>query len=177
MLYGGMVGGPLPSDKFWDWRDDWVQTEIALDYNAAIPFLASWQVSGLAAISERDIILKHTLTAAAQQFERSVLRQCLCRQLLRPKWPALRRCAALWRFRWRSFKGCAGRYCDWSHIGRRSDRRRDLLLEEEANCGLVAERIRAPGGMKIEVVLITKNTRSSRLADSGHASEFSLMIF
>ena len=29
VLYGGMVGGPLENDKFWDWRDDWVQTEVS----------------------------------------------------------------------------------------------------------------------------------------------------
>lgn len=40
-----MVGGPLANDLFWDWRDDWVQTEIALDYNAAIPGIAAMQVS------------------------------------------------------------------------------------------------------------------------------------
>ncbi|OXM75699.1 endoglucanase [Cryptococcus neoformans Bt63] len=44
VLYGAMVGGPLRSDQFWDWRDDWVQTEIALDYNAMIPTLASMQL-------------------------------------------------------------------------------------------------------------------------------------
>lgn len=44
VLYGAMVGGPLSSDLFWDWRDDWVQTEVALDYNAMIPTLASMQV-------------------------------------------------------------------------------------------------------------------------------------
>ena len=50
VLYGAMVGGPLRTDKFWDWRDDWVQTEVALDYNAVIPFLASWQVGNLTSI-------------------------------------------------------------------------------------------------------------------------------
>ncbi|KAL0242126.1 hypothetical protein I308_105755 [Cryptococcus tetragattii IND107] len=44
VLYGAMVGGPLSSDLFWDWRDDWVQTEVALDYNAMIPTLASMQL-------------------------------------------------------------------------------------------------------------------------------------
>lgn len=43
-LYGAVVGGPLANDLFWDWRDDWVQTEIALDYNAAIPGIAAMQV-------------------------------------------------------------------------------------------------------------------------------------
>jgi endoglucanase len=45
VLYGAMVGGPLANDRFWDWRDDWVQTEVALDYNAMIPTLAAMQVS------------------------------------------------------------------------------------------------------------------------------------
>ncbi|WVO14710.1 hypothetical protein L204_102348 [Cryptococcus depauperatus] len=44
VLYGAMVGGPLSNDLFWDWRDDWVQTEVALDYNAMIPTLASMQL-------------------------------------------------------------------------------------------------------------------------------------
>lgn len=45
VLYGAIVGGPLKSDNFWDWRDDWVQTEVALDYNANVPALAAYQVS------------------------------------------------------------------------------------------------------------------------------------
>lgn len=45
VLYGAMVGGPLASDLYWDWRDDWVQNEVALDYNAMIPTLASMMVS------------------------------------------------------------------------------------------------------------------------------------
>ncbi|WVR03728.1 hypothetical protein IAU60_000723 [Kwoniella sp. DSM 27419] len=44
VLYGAMVGGPLSDDRFWDWRDDWVQTEVALDYNAMIPTLAAMQL-------------------------------------------------------------------------------------------------------------------------------------
>jgi endoglucanase len=40
-----MVGGPLANDRYWDWRDDWVQNEVALDYNAMIPTLAAMQVS------------------------------------------------------------------------------------------------------------------------------------
>ncbi|KAK8861677.1 hypothetical protein IAR55_002500 [Kwoniella newhampshirensis] len=44
VLYGAVVGGPLSDDRFWDWRDDWVQTEVALDYNAMIPTLASMQL-------------------------------------------------------------------------------------------------------------------------------------
>ncbi|GFZ42444.1 hypothetical protein JCM24511_00159 [Saitozyma sp. JCM 24511] len=44
VLYGAMVGGPLANDRFWDWRDDWVQTEVALDYNAMIPTLAAMQL-------------------------------------------------------------------------------------------------------------------------------------
>lgn len=44
VLYGAMVGGPRPNDKYWDWRDDWVQNEVALDYNANIPALAAYQV-------------------------------------------------------------------------------------------------------------------------------------
>ena len=28
VLYGAVVGGPLENYQFWDWRDDWVQTEV-----------------------------------------------------------------------------------------------------------------------------------------------------
>ncbi|WWC68531.1 uncharacterized protein I206_102460 [Kwoniella pini CBS 10737] len=44
VIYGAMVGGPLSDDRFWDWRDDWVQNEVALDYNAMIPTLAAMQI-------------------------------------------------------------------------------------------------------------------------------------
>lgn len=47
VLYGAMVGGPLSNDRYWDWRDDWVQNEVALDYNTMIPTLAAMQVSCL----------------------------------------------------------------------------------------------------------------------------------
>jgi endoglucanase len=40
-----MVGGPLESDRYWDWRDDWVQNEVALDYNANLPAIAAMMVS------------------------------------------------------------------------------------------------------------------------------------
>ncbi|WVQ93659.1 hypothetical protein IAU59_000735 [Kwoniella sp. CBS 9459] len=49
VLYGAMVGGPLSDDRFWDYRDDWVQNEIALDYNAMIPTLAAMQLLNNAA--------------------------------------------------------------------------------------------------------------------------------
>ncbi|CBQ68070.1 probable Family 9 glycosyl hydrolase [Sporisorium reilianum SRZ2] len=39
VLYGAVVGGPDKQDRFFDIRDDWPQTEIALDYNA--PFIAA----------------------------------------------------------------------------------------------------------------------------------------
>lgn len=45
VLYGAMVGGPLDSDQYWDYRDDWVENEVALDYNANIPALAAMMVS------------------------------------------------------------------------------------------------------------------------------------
>ncbi|KAL7424645.1 hypothetical protein Q5752_000329 [Cryptotrichosporon argae] len=44
VLYGASVGGPLYNDKFWDWRDDWAQCEVALDYNANIPGLAAYMI-------------------------------------------------------------------------------------------------------------------------------------
>ncbi len=47
ILYGAMVGGPLESDKFWDYRDDYIETEAALDYNAMIPTIGAMMVRGL----------------------------------------------------------------------------------------------------------------------------------
>jgi len=44
VLYGGVVGGPDKDDDFWDERSDWVQTEVALDYNAPLLSLAAWKV-------------------------------------------------------------------------------------------------------------------------------------
>ncbi|SNX84049.1 probable Family 9 glycosyl hydrolase [Melanopsichium pennsylvanicum] len=39
VIYGAVVGGPDKKDRFFDIRDDWPETEIALDYNA--PFIAA----------------------------------------------------------------------------------------------------------------------------------------
>ena len=36
VLYGAVVGGPDKQDRFFDIRDDWPETEIALDYNAPL---------------------------------------------------------------------------------------------------------------------------------------------
>uniref|UniRef100_V5GKV7 Endoglucanase n=2 Tax=Kalmanozyma brasiliensis (strain GHG001) TaxID=1365824 RepID=V5GKV7_KALBG len=36
VLYGAVVGGPDKNDRFFDLRDDYPQTEIALDYNAPL---------------------------------------------------------------------------------------------------------------------------------------------
>ncbi|BEJ16931.1 hypothetical protein CspHIS471_0603320 [Cutaneotrichosporon sp. HIS471] len=44
-LYGAVPGGPRPNDLWWPWRDDWVQNEIALDYNANLPALAAYQLA------------------------------------------------------------------------------------------------------------------------------------
>jgi endoglucanase len=44
VLYGAVVGGPDKNDNFWDERSDWVQTEVALDYNAPLLSLAAWKV-------------------------------------------------------------------------------------------------------------------------------------
>jgi len=43
-LYGGVVGGPDKRDNFYDIRDDWPQTEIAVDYNAPLLTLAAMHV-------------------------------------------------------------------------------------------------------------------------------------
>jgi endoglucanase len=45
VLYGAVVGGPLENDKFWDYRDDWVTNEVAIDYNAPLVALAAMMVS------------------------------------------------------------------------------------------------------------------------------------
>lgn len=45
ILYGGIVGGPDKSDKFYDIRDDYQQTEVALDYNAPFQGLVAYQLS------------------------------------------------------------------------------------------------------------------------------------
>ncbi len=44
-LYGAVPGGPRPNDLWWSWRDDWVQNEVALDYNANLPALAAYQLA------------------------------------------------------------------------------------------------------------------------------------
>jgi endoglucanase len=45
ILYGAVVGGPDKSDKFYDIRDDYQQTEVALDYNAPFQGLVAYQLS------------------------------------------------------------------------------------------------------------------------------------
>ncbi|KAK7695540.1 hypothetical protein QCA50_000176 [Cerrena zonata] len=36
VLYGAVVGGPDVNDRYFDLRGDWVQSEVALDYNAPL---------------------------------------------------------------------------------------------------------------------------------------------
>ncbi|RCI06304.1 hypothetical protein CU098_011691 [Rhizopus stolonifer] len=45
VLYGAVVGGPDKDDKFYDDRNDWAQTEVALDYNAPFQGLIAYQLS------------------------------------------------------------------------------------------------------------------------------------
>ncbi|KAG0165755.1 hypothetical protein DFQ28_008331 [Apophysomyces sp. BC1034] len=45
VLYGAVVGGPDQDDKFYDIRDDYDQTEVALDYNAPFQGLIAYQLS------------------------------------------------------------------------------------------------------------------------------------
>jgi len=40
VLYGAVVGGPDKKDNYYDIRSDWVQSEVALDYNAPMLTLA-----------------------------------------------------------------------------------------------------------------------------------------
>ncbi|KAI9262068.1 Six-hairpin glycosidase-like protein [Sporodiniella umbellata] len=49
VLYGAIVGGPGEDDKFYDERDDWAQSEVALDYNAPFQGLVAYQLSSNAA--------------------------------------------------------------------------------------------------------------------------------
>jgi endoglucanase len=49
ILYGAVVGGPDKEDKFYDIRDDYDQTEVALDYNAPFQGLVAYQLSANAA--------------------------------------------------------------------------------------------------------------------------------
>ncbi|KAG0380483.1 hypothetical protein BGX24_007967 [Mortierella sp. AD032] len=44
-LYGALVGGPDKNDRFRDVRDNWEQTEVALDYNAPFNGLLAYMVS------------------------------------------------------------------------------------------------------------------------------------
>jgi endoglucanase len=40
-IYGALVGGPDRWDRYFDIRNDWPQSEVALDYNAPLLTLAS----------------------------------------------------------------------------------------------------------------------------------------
>ncbi|KAI8582148.1 hypothetical protein K450DRAFT_229243 [Umbelopsis ramanniana AG] len=44
VLYGAVVGGPGQDDLFYDVRDDWQQSEVALDYNAPFQGLVAYQL-------------------------------------------------------------------------------------------------------------------------------------
>ncbi|CAG8493287.1 5349_t:CDS:2 [Scutellospora calospora] len=43
ILYGGIVGGPDQNDQYSDSRRDYIQSEVALDYNAAFQGLMAYQ--------------------------------------------------------------------------------------------------------------------------------------
>ena len=43
VLYGAVIGGPDKKDRYFDLRDDWPQTEVALDYNAPMLSLVARQ--------------------------------------------------------------------------------------------------------------------------------------
>lgn len=45
VLYGAVIGGPDRKDNFYDLRDDYPQTEPALDYNPPLIAIAAWAVS------------------------------------------------------------------------------------------------------------------------------------
>lgn len=45
VLYGAIVGGPDDQDNFYDVRNDYLQTEVAIDYNAPFQSLIAYQIS------------------------------------------------------------------------------------------------------------------------------------
>ncbi|KAI9301462.1 Six-hairpin glycosidase-like protein, partial [Cunninghamella echinulata] len=45
VLYGAVVGGPNKEDIFYDIRNSWTETEVALDYNAPFQGLMAYQIS------------------------------------------------------------------------------------------------------------------------------------
>lgn len=45
VLYGAMVGGPDKEDNFYDIRNDYQQTEVAIDYNAPYQSLIAYLMS------------------------------------------------------------------------------------------------------------------------------------
>ena len=45
VLYGAVVGGPDQQDRYFDIRSDWVETEIAIDYNAPMLTLVAMHVA------------------------------------------------------------------------------------------------------------------------------------
>ncbi|KAH8553928.1 Six-hairpin glycosidase-like protein [Umbelopsis sp. PMI_123] len=45
VLYGAVVGGPDQNDNFYDVRNDWQQSEVALDYNAPFQGLVAYQLA------------------------------------------------------------------------------------------------------------------------------------
>lgn len=48
-ISGAIVGGPNKDDIFYDERNDWSQTEVALDYNAPFQGLIAYQITANAA--------------------------------------------------------------------------------------------------------------------------------
>ncbi|KAI7879812.1 glycoside hydrolase [Lichtheimia hyalospora FSU 10163] len=44
VLYGAVVGGPDQKDRFFDERSDYIQNEVALDYNAPFQSLVAYQL-------------------------------------------------------------------------------------------------------------------------------------
>lgn len=44
VIYGAVVGGPDAEDRFYDIRNDYPQTEVALDYNAPLLSLVAYEL-------------------------------------------------------------------------------------------------------------------------------------
>jgi hypothetical protein len=135
VLYGALVGGPLSDDKFWDWRDDYIETEVALDYNAMIPTLAAMQV-GLPLSCLKSLLM---CMIVIEWHERPVLRDSTSGYLLDTKRPAVRRRSTMWQRR--SVKGSDCRHRHRRRSGGGTHRWRAGVVEEGEDRDVVEERL------------------------------------
>ncbi|CAL1701489.1 unnamed protein product [Somion occarium] len=57
VLYGAVVGGPDTRDRFWDLRSDWVQGEVALDYNAPLLSLVAYTIMNQTTATQEPVFV------------------------------------------------------------------------------------------------------------------------